>query len=105
MGLTIHYALSTHLTKPDDVRELVEVLRLFARGLPFAEVSDVVEFRGRDADFERGDRDDPYRWLKIQAQQWVEEGPDHYQIRPTHVVAFAASPGEGCEDANLGLCL
>ena len=69
MGVTIHYALKTKLTDAGDVRELVESLRLFARGLPFAEVSDVVEFRGEQADFEKSDRDDPFRWLKIQARE------------------------------------
>ena len=29
----------------------------------------------------------------------------HYSREPKHVIAFSADPGEGCEQANFGLCL
>jgi hypothetical protein len=45
------------------------------------------------------------RWLSIQAGQHVERDDVHYGVKPKHVVAFSTWPGEGCEEANFGLCL
>jgi len=53
------------------------------------------------------DRDDPNRWLLIQAGQYVDDPLDghvSYSLAPTHVIAFSTWPGEGCEEANFGLC-
>jgi hypothetical protein len=43
MGLTIHYTLTTSLTKPQDVRKLVEAMRQHALDLPFKEVGEIKE--------------------------------------------------------------
>lgn len=107
MGLTIHYTLKTGLTDPEDVRVLVESLRQSARDLPFKEVGDLVEMQGKDADFQHSDKDDPNRWLKIQAGKYVDDASDRhtsYSVQPLHIIAFSTWPGEGCEEANFGLC-
>ena len=41
----------------------------------------------------------------IQAGQYVEREGIHYRVKPKHVIAFTTDPGEGCEQANFGLCL
>lgn len=101
MGLTIHYGFTTTLTKEDEVHTLVETVRQVARDLPFKEVDDLVEFQGQDCDYQNSGTDDPYRWLKIQAGHYVREG---YRVNPLHIICFSTWPGEGCEEANLGLC-
>lgn len=87
-------------------RQLAE-LRSRALDLPFEEVSEVLEFVGPACDYEGYPRDHAHRWLVIQAGQFVDD-PEHknisYSVTPTHVVAFSTWPGEGCEQANFGLC-
>ena len=53
MGLTIHYTITVPKTwTPKVIREKLEAARQFAKGLPVVSVSDLVEFRGQDADFQ-----------------------------------------------------
>ncbi|MCI0640165.1 MAG: hypothetical protein L0Y72_24460 [Gemmataceae bacterium] len=104
MGLTIHYQLKTSLTKAADIHKLVAELRQFAQDLPFQEVEELVEFRGKEASFDDSSPNDPHRWLKVQAGRYVDEGEFSYQVEPTHIIAFSAYPGEGCEQANFGFC-
>lgn len=107
MGLTIHYDLKSDLKKPGDIRHLVDSLRQMALDLPFKEVSEVFEFEGDEADFQNASPDDPKRWLKIQAGQYIDDPRDSrtsYSVRATHIIAFSAWPGEGCEEANFGFC-
>lgn len=100
MGLTIHYGLTTDLSKPNDVRLLVEAVRQFALDLPFESVSEIIEFNGDDAEPE----DETARWLRIQSESHVEVGNFHYRVPPKHCIAFSTWPGEGCEAANFGFC-
>lgn len=104
MGLTIHYRLTTTVSSPKDVRQLVEAIRQFALDLPFKEVGDVKEFKGEEADY-HGTADETERWLKIQAAAYVKGGRGRYSVAPRHGIAFSTWPGEGCETANFGLCL
>jgi len=109
MGLTIHYALKSSTRSPKKARELVAHLRGRALDLPFAQVEDIVELKGEECDFDRRDRDDPHRWLLIQAGRHIERfmpgvGNCSYRVNPTHVIAFETLPGDGCEPANFGLC-
>lgn len=104
MGLTIHYSLATQLTRPGDVRDLVESIRQVARDLPFKEVGELIEFKGQDADYEASGKEDEHRWFKIQAGAYVEAGDRHYSVKPSHIIGFSTWPGEGCEPANLGFC-
>lgn len=92
MGLTIHYTLKTNLTRCDDVRTMVGTLHSFAKDLPFQEVEDVVEFRGKATGFE--DPDDAHRWLMIWTAppsgwhrwryRYGDEGLYEWHLRPSN---------------------
>lgn len=103
MGLTIHYDLHATTRSPRKARELLERLRQRALDLPFAEVGEIVELAGEACDFQQYDRDNPLRWLAVQAGQYVVRDNCHYRVPPVHVIAFTTWPGEGCEEANFGL--
>lgn len=101
MGLTIHYKLTSELTNPQDVRQVIETVRQYALDMPFKEVSEIKEFDGDDTDHRTGPEDD--RWLKIQSKAHISVGKHRLMISPQHVIAFSTWPGEGCEPANFGL--
>ena len=107
MGLTIHYSLRASTKSPRQALALITKLRSRALDLPFKEVGEISEVLGSDCDFDRRGQDDPLRWLLIQATESVKD-PQHegysYRVPPTHVIAFSTWPGEGCEQANFGLC-
>jgi hypothetical protein len=108
MGLTIHYHLRSNTRSPKKARELVARLRGRALDLPFERVDDLIELSGAACDFNQYDRQHPNRWLLIQAGQYVDHPRDKhysYSVNPTHIIAFSTWPGEGCEEANFGLCL
>ena len=105
MGLTIHYSLQSDTSSPNKARKLIEQLRQKALDLPFKEVGEIVDVACSEADFDKLDRDDPNRWLLIQAGQYVQRGERHYRISPERVIAFSAWPGEGSEEANMGLAV
>jgi hypothetical protein len=105
MGLTIHYALQSDTRSVPKARKLIEQLRQRALDLPFQSVGDLVELGETDCDFTACEQDDPNRWLLIQAGRYVEHDNIHYTVTPKHVIAFSAWPGDGCEEANCGLCL
>ena len=105
MGLTVHYKLKSDTRSPAEARRLVEELRKRALDLPFQEVGEIVELKGEACSFDRCDQEHPHRWLLIQAGQFVERENVHYTVMPKHVIAFSADPGQGCEQANFGLCL
>jgi len=109
MGLTIHYSLRSKTRSPKKAREQVAWLRGRALDLPFESVGDIVELSHLECDYETLDQNDPNRWLLIQAGQYVDRkvrggGTRSYSVAPTHVIAFEARPGPGCEPANFGLC-
>jgi hypothetical protein len=114
MGLTIHYSLKTRGTAAR-ARKLVNALHQAAQDLPFKELGEIVELSGEQCDFDKRDREDPLRWLLIQADGSVDlpvsafdklQGVSSQSMRlsPTRVIAFTAWPGEGCEQSNIGLC-
>lgn len=105
MGLTIHYRLHADTTSADEARRLVGQLREKALDLPFQEVGELTDLGGDGADPDTLDRDDPNRWLLIQAGEYVERGGRQYPVTPDRLIAFSAWPGEGCEEANFGLAL
>ena len=100
MGLTIHYRLNSTTRS---IRQRVEQLRQFALELPFNEVGQLLEFHGDECDFEKMPDDHPNRWLLIQARGHVFRKPYHFDVIPSHVIAFETFPGAGCEPANFGL--
>jgi hypothetical protein len=118
MGLTIHYGIEA---SPDwtrrQIREKLEDTRRFALALPVVSVSEVVEFRGKECDYQTGQREhdtpdqaevrDPFRWAKIQAGRYVESpwrpGESRHQA-PSHMLCLSIYPAEGCEQMNVGWC-
>jgi hypothetical protein len=104
MGLTLHYSLCSATRYNDDARQLVERLRQQAMDLPFRRVGDLIDLSGDACDYERSERDDPHRWLLIQANQPIERNGYVYHVAPTRMFAFTTSPGVGSEPANFGLC-
>jgi hypothetical protein len=107
MGLTIHYRLRSTTRSPTRARELVRRLRSRALDLPFERVDDIIELQDTECDFQEHDDKYPYRWLLIQTRQLVPDPRDEgcrHSVNPLHVVAFSTWPGNGCEEANFGLC-
>jgi hypothetical protein len=104
VGLTIHYQLQLNTRSPQQARRLVEQLRARAMDLPFQQVGEVVELAGDACNFRGYERDHPLRWLVIQAGQRVNREDVYYEVTPKHLIAFSTFPGEGCEQANFGLC-
>jgi len=109
MGLTIHYSLRSATRSPRKARDLVAHLRGRALDLPFEQVGEIVELSGPQCDFQALDRDNPNRWLLIQAGQYVDRparkgGTYSDNVAPSHVIAFETVPGPGSEPANFGLC-
>jgi hypothetical protein len=101
MGLTIHYSFNCK-GSVEQAQHAVTELHRHAKELAFKEVSPVVELDGNECDFEKVERDDPNRWLLIQARQLLT--PGWVEVKPTKLIAFSAWPGEGCEQMNIGLC-
>jgi hypothetical protein len=104
MGLTIQYSLRSATRYNDDARQRVEQLRQRALDLPFQRVGDLIDLAGEACDYERRERDDPHRWLLIQAHEPIQREGYVYHVAPTRLFAFSTSPGEGAEPANFGLC-
>lgn len=102
MGLTIHYALKSDASSPDQARQLVERLRQGALDLAVLEVGDVLEFSGPACAF-RTTQDDSAGWLLVQARRIIPVGEAYCLVVPIRVFAFSTWPGEGCEAANFGL--
>jgi len=121
MGLTIHYRLSLPpKTLLPDVRQKLGALRQACLDLPFKEVGELVEFKDEACNFEHLPREHPNRWFLIQSDTYVnykydrggkpfrvegfENGTYSHNILPQQIVGFSSWPGEGCEQANVGLC-
>ena len=114
MGLTIHYSFKAQGSDAQ-ARKLIHALHQTAQDLPFKELGQVVELAGDQCDFNKRDKEDPLRWLLIQAAEDMEivsqrrvlggqTCRSYQKIEPLHLIAFTAWPGEGCEESNFGLC-
>ncbi len=119
MGLTIHWKLKFDGSKVDAL-SLVNQMRSKAMDMSFEEVSEVAHFAGQVCDYElmRG-KDNPWFWALIQTQGNVTVKPDGTRlkknenssvgtcwisVKPIEAILFRTWPGEGCEEANFGLC-
>ena len=71
MGLTIHYSFKARGSDAQ-ARKLINALHQTAQDLPFKELGQVVELSGEQCDLNNRDREDPLRWLLIQAPESVE---------------------------------
>jgi hypothetical protein len=105
MGLTIHYQLQASTGSAKQARQLLGQLRQKALDLPFKEVGEIVEVSGDTADFDKLPKDDPNRWMLIQAGQYMVRGERHYRVNPSRVICFSTYPGDGSEQANFGLAV
>ena len=119
MGLTIHYRLGFPAKTVLEARPAIEQLRQRCLDLPFKEVGEVKVFEGKACNYESCQRDDRSRWLLIQSRgridcvngdrgrcrpvQEDEQWTTSFDVIPETIVAFSTWPGEGCEEANLGL--
>ena len=118
MGLTIHYGVEANKDWTGrQIRQKLEDTRRFALTLPVVSVSEVVEFRGKDCDYETGQREgetpdaaearDSFRWAKIQAGRYIESpwrpGESRHQA-PSHMLCLSIYTAEGSEQMNVGWC-
>lgn len=104
MGLTLHYSLK-HKGDEKSVRQRIEQLHQAAQDLPFKELGTLVDLKGKDCEFAHRDREDPLRWLLVQADGSLKLDQHSWMgVPPTRVIAFTTWPGDGCEAANFGLC-
>lgn len=114
MGLTIQYTLKAK-GGPARALRLVHALRQFAATLPFQELGEVVDLSGSDCDADRRAAADPHHWLLLQAGESILVPPaertrhrpqmqESCRVAPLRVIGFSAWAGEGCEEANFGLC-
>lgn len=115
MGLSIHYSLKSAGTL-DVAMEKVRLLREKAMDMSFEEVSEIAHFVGPECDYQRRKgQDDPWAWVLIQAMGNVQlkkavdgsrygVGGVSMSLSPLEAILFRTWPGEGCEEANFGLC-
>ena len=118
MGLTIHYGIEARKDwTRRQIRQKLEDARRFALSLPIVSVSEVVEFRGKDCDYQANEREgetpdeaearDPFRWAKIQAGRYVDSPwrpGESRQQAPSHMLCLSIYPAKGCEEMNVGWC-
>src|SRR5437879_1497729 len=115
MGLTIHYSLKSKQNNAEQAQQIVSQMRQLALDLPFEQVGEIVDLRGkrcdteaRRAELKTGDeKNESLFWLLIQAGQHVPCPWNKHMSRtvsPTRIVAFDTWPGPGSEAANFGLC-
>jgi len=99
MGLTIHYSFQSDSRDHNRAWQMVQELHRAACDLPFAEVGEPMSFGAGEHS------DDPAtRWLRVQANYILIRDDCVAIVPPLEGIAFSTSPGEGCEDANFGLC-
>ena len=120
MGLTINYKLSLPGTlSADEVKKHLNALHQRCLDLPFENVSNMMEFTGKNCDFEQHRHNNEVCWLLIHANHHyhfkVVSGKPVYAegseatcimgVTPQHVIAFSTLVGPGCESAEFGLCM
>ena len=108
MGLTIHWRFEAGMVSTERATAIVEQLRQRALDMPLESVSELIELKGKECRRSE-DRDEGHLdWLKTQATQPVDfeiDGRTYgVMVEPKHMIAFNVRPGDGCEDANFGLC-
>jgi len=113
MGLTIKYILSADVSE-SEARKLIHLLHQAARDLPFTAIGEVVELKGVLAEQRHYPEDHQHfnllgsGWEPL-TYDWRVTGPTSSisrsaDVYPSHLIAFEAMPGEGCDPAGFGLC-
>lgn len=105
MGLTIHYKLKLNCNSAEIARQKLIALHHVALDLPFAEVSELVEFQGEECRFNRDRPEDPHAWLKLHASRSMKYEHSYIRVDAQQAIGFSAWPGEGCESATFGLAV
>src|SRR5690349_5547215 len=102
MGLTIHWAFQGPATK-QEAKGVIEKMRQRAFDLPFESVSEIVGFKGDNAQFDRGQRDDPFDWLKIQAREtvWSKDRRAGWDVPPKEIIGFQIMVAPGSEPMEI----
>jgi len=103
MGLTIHYSLQAQGDE-SHAHSIITALHQAAGDLPFKHIGDIVYLSGRACRLDGHDNDDSLSWLICQANRSIQVDGAYVDVIPEQIVAFIAWPGEGCEEANFGLC-
>ena len=104
MGLTIHWHFQGPKTK-SEAKAVIERMRQRAMDLPFDSVGEIVQFKGPEARFDRDDRDEPCRWLKIQAGEtvWNEDGRIGWDCPAKEIIGFQILVAPGSEPMEVFL--
>ena len=114
MGLTIHYSLKAQGCDAR-ARQLVTALHQAALDLPFKEVGAILDLSGDACDYKQRRQKNQLCWSLCEAtctvslkswQRLVADQPEEtsFPVAPSRIIGFNAWPGEGCEEANFGLC-
>jgi hypothetical protein len=103
MGLTIHWHFQGPKTKTE-AKAVVEKLRQRAMDLPFESVGEIVQFKGKDAQFSQNP-DEPFRWLKIQAREtvWSKDGRMGWDCPAQEIIGFQILVAPGSEPMEVFL--
>jgi hypothetical protein len=104
MGLTIHWSFQGPKTKPE-ARAIIEKLRQRAMDLPFDAVGEIVHFEGPEAQFDREDKEEPYRWLKIMAREMIcsEDRTLVWECPAKEIIGFEIDVAPGSEPMEVYL--
>ena len=98
MGLTIHWRLQGPKTKAE-AKTIIERMRQRALDLPFESVSDIVHFKGKEAQFDNDPPTVSIRWLKIMAGQtvWSKDGRTGWDCPAREILGFQVIVAPGSE--------
>jgi hypothetical protein len=107
MGLTISYNLRFLSKNYEKAMETVAKIRQLALDLPFQSVGEIVHLTGDACNYEN-ESDGEKRWMLIQSGRYTQipwNKGRTITVRPVRMTAFSIDPGDGCETANIGLCI
>ena len=104
MGLTIHWSFKGPKTKTE-AKAIIEKMRQRAMDLPFKSVSEIVRFKGEEAQFERDPQDSEHRWLKIMAREtiWNKDQTIGWDCSPKEIIGFQIDVAPGSEPMEIFL--
>ncbi len=104
MGLTIHWTFKGPKTTTE-AKSIIEKMRQRATDLPFASVGEIAHFMGETAQFDRDDRSEPFRWLKIQAREtvWSKDGMSGWDCPAKEIIGFQILVAPGSEPMEVFL--
>ena len=103
MGLSIHYKLG-YSGSAEGAKAVLEKLRQWSMDQSFETVSEVAHFTGAECNHMKNNNDE-WSWARVQSQISVKltERSSMF-VPPVEAFILSTWPGEGCEEANFGLC-